>query len=123
MKKGVGTVFPWIGKESHHIKEGGWLCLDKTRLLLNVLKHDLKSDLRSCCQETEEVSCLFYKLPMFSPLPACSSLTRKQHDGWEKVSLLPKTPATEAVGRLSPLPVTPARTRNYKIRLVPRVPD
>lgn len=123
MKKGGYSVFPWVGKGSHHIKEGGWLCVNKTRLLLNILKHDLKSDLQSCCQETEEVSCLFYKLPMFSPLLACSSLTGKQRDGWEKVSLLPKTPATEAVGRLSPLSVTTARTRNYKLCLVPRVPD
>lgn len=74
----MGTVFPWVGKESHHIKEGGWLCVNKTWLLLNILKHDLKSDLQLCCQETEEVSCLFYKLPMFSPLPACSSLTESR---------------------------------------------
>lgn len=69
----MGTVFPWVGKGSHHIKEGGWLCVNKTLLLLNILKHDLKSDLQSCCQETEEVSCLFYKLPVFSPLVSLES--------------------------------------------------
>lgn len=119
----MGTVFPWVGKGSHHIKEGGWLCVNKTRLLLNILKHDLKSDLQSCCQETEEVSCLFYKLPVFSPLPACPGLTGKHRDGWQKGSLLPKIPKTEAVGRLSPLPATCTSTRNCKTRLVPRVPD
>lgn len=97
--------------------------MSKTQLPLHILEHDLKSDLQSCCQETEEVGCLFYKLPMFSPLPACSSITRKQHYGWEKVSLLPKTPAVEVVGRLSPLPVTPTRANHSKIPSVPRVPD
>ena len=97
--------------------------MNKTWLPLHILEHDLKSDLQSCCQETEEVGCLFYKPPMFSPLPACSSLTRKQNDGWEKGSLLPKIPAMEAAGRLSPLPVTPARAKHSKIPSVPRVPD
>lgn len=95
----VGTVFSWVGKESHHIKEGGWLCVNKTRLLLNILKHDLKSDLQSCCQETEEVSCLFYKLPMFFPSP-CPLQSHRKAAWWMGEGLpAPKTPCNRGCGQ------------------------